>query len=200
VRRLYAFVRGALAALGLLFLIVTLTPIDFWWLMWLQGPRNDPRGDIMIVPGADIQDDATVGPTTYWRTVYAERIWHEGGWREVVVTGGGQLATGMRDFLIQYGVPATAIVLENGSTTTRQNALYTEKILHGAAGAKVLVTSDYHMYRAVRTFRRAGLDVQPRPIPDMIKRISSPLKRWQAFLDLCVETAKIGGYKIRGWA
>ena len=46
------------------------------------------------------------------------------------------------------------------------------------------MTSDYHMYRALRAFRKAGLDVQPRPIPDGRKRYSSWYKRWELAVDL----------------
>jgi len=199
VRRFYVVARGALAALGLLFLLVTFTPIDAWWIVKLEGPVNDPRGAILIVPGAEMQGDRIIGRDTYVRTVYAALIWREGGWRQVVVTGGGQLAPGMRDFLVQYGVPPSAILVENASTSTRENAIYTARLLRGAPGIKVLVTSDYHMYRAIRTFRRAGLDVQPRPIPDMLKGLTSWVNRWPVFLGLCRETTKIVWYKIRGW-
>ena len=63
----------------------------------------------------------------------------------------------------------------------------------------MLLTSDFHMYRAQRTFKKAGLDVLPRPFPDVRKRATSLLGRWEAFLDLTYETAKIVGYYVRGW-
>src|SRR5436305_11038038 len=125
-------VRGLLAALGLLLVLVTFTHIDLWWLMAMGGPWNDPKGDIMIVPGAEMQSDGMIGASTYWRTVYAARIWGEGGWREIVVTGGAQpggtVANGMRDFLIASGVPASAVVTETASTSTRENALFTTRL------------------------------------------------------------------------
>jgi uncharacterized SAM-binding protein YcdF (DUF218 family) len=203
VRRLYAIARGVLAALGLLVVLVTFTHLDLWWLLILRGPWNDPKGDIMIVPGAEMQSDGMIGPGTYWRSVYAVRFWREGGWKEIVVTGGGphseNVANGMREFLISSGVPASAIVMEAASTSTRENALFTARLLGRTGGRKVLVTSDYHMYRALRTFRRAGLDVEARPVPDMLKAIISPWNRWPMFLGLCKETAKIGWYRMHGW-
>jgi hypothetical protein len=48
-------------------------------------------------------------------------------------------------------------------------------------------------------FRRAGIDVLPRPIPDVVKRGTTWYGRWPAFLDLLEETAKIGYYYVRGW-
>ena len=65
-------------------------------------------------------------------------------------------------------------------------------------GRKVLLTSDYHMFRACRAFRKAGLEVAPRPFPDAGKRAANWLGRWPAFLDEVVETLKIGYYFVRG--
>jgi uncharacterized SAM-binding protein YcdF (DUF218 family) len=67
------------------------------------------------------------------------------------------------------------------------------------SGRKVLLTSDYHMYRAYWCFRRAGVDVIPRPVPEMLKRVSSWPTRWTAAIELSIETAKIVGYRFRGW-
>ena len=66
-------------------------------------------------------------------------------------------------------------------------------------GRKVLLTSDYHMFRAYRTFRKAGFEIAPRPFPDMLKLSSCWLCRWQAFVTLSDESAKIAYYYARGW-
>jgi hypothetical protein len=41
--------------------------------------------------------------------------------------------------------------------------------------------------------------VLPRPIPDVRKRSMSWNRRWDAFQELVIETAKIGYYYLRGW-
>jgi uncharacterized SAM-binding protein YcdF (DUF218 family) len=66
-------------------------------------------------------------------------------------------------------------------------------------GKKVLLTSDYHMFRAFRAFRKTGLQVEPRPFPDAYKRINKWNLRWPVFLDLCLEASKTGYYRMRGW-
>ena len=63
----------------------------------------------------------------------------------------------------------------------------------------MLLTGDYHMYRAWRAYRKAGLDVAPRPFPHVIKIASCRTCRWQLFVALCRETALIGYYRARGW-
>jgi uncharacterized SAM-binding protein YcdF (DUF218 family) len=96
-------------------------------------------------------------------------------------------------------VPESAILAEPRATSTRENALYTKELLQGGGGRLVLLTSDYHSYRATRTFRKVGLNVTTRPVPDVGKRATRVLNRWPGFVELCVETVKIGYYKMRGW-
>ena len=56
----------------------------------------------------------------------------------------------IRDYLISQGVPADEILIETQSRNTRENALYARSFLDALPGKKVLLTSDYHMYRAQR--------------------------------------------------
>ena len=202
-RRALRAVTLGLASLGLLFVLVTLTPLVSWWATALAGPWEDPRGDVLIVLGGSILENGVMGESSYWRGVYAVLTWREGGFRQVVLSGGGSegpaIVEPMRDFLECNGVPREAIRLETQSKSTRENALYTKALLAGVPGRKVLLTSDYHMFRAHRAFRKAGLDVLPRPYPDARKRASRWSGRWPAFLDLVMETVKIGYYYARGW-
>jgi uncharacterized SAM-binding protein YcdF (DUF218 family) len=202
-KRVLGAVRWLLAGLGLLLLVVTLTPLDSWWATALAGPWNDPPGDVLIVLGGSVLEDGLIGSSSYWRSVYAVRAWKEGGFRLIILSGGGasrtSAAESMRDFLVGQGVPLAAVQLETRSHSTRENALFAKPILEGMAGRKVLLTSDYHMFRASRVFRKAGIQVLPRPFPDARKRARTPLSRWSAFIDLCIETTKICVYYFRGW-
>jgi uncharacterized SAM-binding protein YcdF (DUF218 family) len=189
---------AALAALGLLMIVVTFTPLASWYARRLAGPWDDPRGEVLIVVAAERIDAGTLGLGSYWRSVYAARAWREGGFRRVVVAGAGA-APLMHDFLVGHGVPADVVTLEETSTSTRENALNVARLLAGTPGTKVLLTSDYHMFRARRAFRKAGLEVRPRPFPDAIKQCSRYTGRWPAFVGLVVESAKIVYYFWRGW-
>jgi len=204
VRKGARFIVGVLAAIGLLFVLVTFTPINFWWASHLAGAWNDPVGEILIVPGGD-SVQGSIGFSSYWRSVYAVRAWKEGGFRTVVVCGGGgtagqpSIAEQMRDFMVAEGIPASAVRVETESRSTHENAFKSKLLLDQLSGRKVLLTSDYHMFRAYRAFRKAGIDLQPRPFPDAIKQSMSRLNRWPVFLGLCMETGKIGYYFVRGW-
>jgi uncharacterized SAM-binding protein YcdF (DUF218 family) len=203
-RRTARWIVRSLAAIGFLFLLVTATPIDNWWIGRLAGPWNDPKGDVMVVLGSDSVRDV-IGWSSYWRSVYAVRAWREGGFREVLVSAGASgagevpVAQRMRDFMVSQGIPASAIHLETESHSTRENALKSKALLDNLPGRKVLLTSDYHMFRAYRAFRKAGVAIEPRPFPDAGKQIGSWMNRWPVFLGLCAETAKIGYYFAQGW-
>ena len=190
-----------LASIGLLYLLVTITPIDRWWIALLSDQWNEPRGDVLIVLGAESLGE-TIGFTSYLRSMYAAHAWRDGGFRQVVISGGsGQavipVARLMKDFLVCQGIPAEAIVIDIKAASTRENALYTAPLV--GPGRKVLLTSDIHMFRAWRVFRKAGVETIPSPFPDAGKRISFWTNRWTVFIDLCIETAKIGYYRARGW-
>ncbi len=57
---------------------------------------------------------------------------------------------------------AVELLLESGSLTTRQNALYTARLLRPRSVRRIgLVTCDYHMWRAGWLFRSQGFLVVP---------------------------------------
>ncbi len=185
------------AALGLTVLLATFSPFVAWYARTLAGPWNDPKGDTLIViSGASLggfPDENTV-----LRCIYAVRAYRQGGFRKIVISG-YRTSTHMRSYLIAEGVPPEVIITEEAAKSTRENALYVARLLANDSGSKVLMTSDYHMFRAVRAFRKAGLKVAPRPIPDALKRTGTWLRLWPAFVEEAAETAKIVYYALRGW-
>jgi uncharacterized SAM-binding protein YcdF (DUF218 family) len=192
------------AALGVLVTLVTVTPLVGWWATLLAGPWNDPDGDVLIVLAGSSDNDAIMGQSSYLRSTYALMAYKQGHFRELVVSGGGSagqsIAESMRDYLVCSGVPMGAIHVEPYARSTYENAAFTKPIVAALRGKKVLLTSDYHMARAFRTFRKAGVEVQPRPFPDVLKRSGGFQYRWGAFLDLGRETLALAYYVLRGWA
>jgi uncharacterized SAM-binding protein YcdF (DUF218 family) len=201
-KRLCQVLSWLFSALGLLVVVVTFTPLVSWWGGELAGPWEDAKGDVLIVLSGSPASDGIIGESSYLRAQYAVLAYRRDGFRAIVLSGGGQpipIATAMRDFMVCQRVPPGVIITETTSTSTRENGLYTWKLLASLPGKKVLLTSDYHMFRAYRAFRKLGLEVAPRPIPDARKRAARYRGRWPAFLDLLEETAKISYYYTHGW-
>lgn len=195
--RTRTWISRVLIAFGLLAVIVTAIPIDAWWAHAYSGPLELPRGDVLILLSAANDDEGFISYSSYWRARYAVIAWNTGTFKTIVVSGGGGPA--IRDLLIQQGVPESAILAEWASTSTRENGINTARLLQSLPGKKVLLTSDFHMFRAVHVFRKLGVQVTPAPAPDVIKLAKNPYMRIPAFETMVVETVKIIGYRARGW-
>jgi uncharacterized SAM-binding protein YcdF (DUF218 family) len=187
----------------MLVISVTATPLVTWWATKLAGTWNDPHGDILVVLAGSILDNGKTGGSSYWRAIYSLYAYNEGGFKEVIVSGAGvdtiAVAPFIRDLMICNGVPAGVIRIESRSNSTRENALNAKQLLNNSPGKKVLLTSDFHMYRAHRVFTKIGLQVEPAPFPDVRRRGGWWLSRWQCFQDLVWESVKIFVYSWRGW-
>ena len=64
-------------------------------------------------------------------------------------------AEAMRQYLVEKGIPSDHILQEDRSTTTRENIAYSKAIIEAREGRRytALVTSNYHVYRALRYAR-----------------------------------------------
>lgn len=194
----------ALMLAGALMAVVEFSPLTELWARALAGPWADPAGDVLIVLGSDTLNDHIIGESAYWRSVYALRTFRQGKFQRILISGGPKnsgpsVAEVMRDFLVGSGVPAALIETEIRSQSTRENALFVADLLRQVPGTKILLTSDYHMWRASRCFKKAGMSVLPRPIPDAVKQSGSWVGRWPAFWQLVEESVKILYYRARGW-
>ncbi len=141
------------------------------------GALAAPRGDVIVLLGGgvgggapDLSGTGAPSAETWVRIGTAVRLQRTLG-VPVIVSGGtvfpGKSAEApvIARILVDLGVPAGQVIPEAGSRDTRENARYTAEIARRAAYRNpVLVTSAYHMRRAVASFRRAGLEVSPCPV------------------------------------
>jgi uncharacterized SAM-binding protein YcdF (DUF218 family) len=97
----------------------------------------------------------------------------------------------MAEYAQAHGVPAQAILRERASHDTIENARFSVALLRNALGLKraprvVLVTSDYHLSRAVRLLQCAGADVLGEAVPlqlsDSERRARERSERWVSWL------------------
>jgi uncharacterized SAM-binding protein YcdF (DUF218 family) len=103
------------------------------------------------------------------RVLQAFRLYAGGKARRVLLSGGHVFASAdpaeadvMRDLLISWGVPKDAILVESDSGTTAENAARSAEIWRKEGfSTGLLVTSAFHMPRALAAFRKAGLPVEP---------------------------------------
>jgi uncharacterized SAM-binding protein YcdF (DUF218 family) len=64
-----------------------------------------------------------------------------------------------------FGIPRGRVMLEDRSRNTLENAILSKDLARPQPGERwLLVTSAYHMPRAIGIFRKAGFDVEPYPV------------------------------------
>lgn len=123
------------------------------------GAADYPRVEVDLTDASD-------------RVLHAARLYHAGKAPIIIATGGAirwlgsktPEASSISRLLQEWGVPASAIVIETGSLNTYQNAVNTKRLLdRRGLGNVLLVTSAMHMPRALATFRTAGIDAIPSP-------------------------------------
>jgi uncharacterized SAM-binding protein YcdF (DUF218 family) len=187
----------AFAAIGIVVVLVTVTPIDAWWAHAYAGPIEQPRGDVLILLSSAVDDQGLISFSSYWRARYALIAWQTGGFKKIVVTGGN--GPGILNFLIAEGVPPQDIVAEWQAKSTRENAINTAHLIQGMPGKKVLLTSDFHMYRSIRVFRKIGMEVTPMPAPDILRSSEHLSARFSDFETMVLESTKIVYYRLHGW-
>jgi uncharacterized SAM-binding protein YcdF (DUF218 family) len=187
-----------LAALGLIFLLVVFTPFVSWYATKLARPWSSYRGDILVVLSASEPNIGMMDASTYWRCFMAVLYYREHPYERIIVSGRDS-APGMRDFFVFNGIPADRIGVEDKSANTHENAVFTARMLAGATGHIVLLTSDSHMFRARRCFAKEGVAIAASSVPDVVKRAGDYSARPQLLIGEVRETASIVYYWYRGW-
>ncbi len=91
------------------------------------------------------------------------RLVHSGG--SGSVTPAPKESEMVRRHAAELGWPAERVIFEDRSRNTRENALFTKELMQPRTGERwLLVTSAWHMPRAVGIFRGAGFDVVAHPV------------------------------------
>ncbi len=130
------------------------------------------HADVIIVLGSGLRRDGRPGDALYRRSLRAAELYTEGFAPNVICTGGQtngyprSEADACREVLEANGVPAGAIMLDDHSRSTEENALNSREIM-AAQGWQdaVLVSDSFHMLRGQWIFESQGLMVYPNPVP-----------------------------------
>jgi uncharacterized SAM-binding protein YcdF (DUF218 family) len=109
-------------------------------------------------------------------------------------------------FVHEEGIAATRIILEERSRSTHENAVFAKELIQpGPAETWVLVTSAFHMPRAVASFRAVGWPVIPYPTDFKTDPRTDLRANFNLIEGLVTATtagkewAGLLGYRLRGW-
>ncbi len=149
----------ALLLLGALPLLA-LYGLGAWIERWGRVERATPAAAIVVF-GARVQPGGAPSTLLYFRSRHAFELWKRGFAPKIVCTGGvgdNPPAESIVEtaLLERWGVPASAILREERSTSTRENAQFAAALL--PHGAHVIAVSDpFHLLRCRRDLERVGL-------------------------------------------
>ena len=166
-------------------------------------------GGTVHIPTSQHRNSGLIDPSD--RILHALRLYRAERAPIVLCSGGGvdtPESPVMSRLLQEWGVPSEAILLEDQSLNTKENAQFSYSLLK-ARGIRhiLLVTSAIHMPRAATVFRKAGFEVSPAPadfhtgwsqnrglfdwLPDAtyLARSDSAVREWVGLLV----------YRLRGW-
>ncbi len=142
---------------------------------WESGQAGalNARADVGIVLGGfvDMEAMAPVGMVQFHRSgnrlTTALQFYHTGRIRYILISGGAGRLVGSapaeapvaKQFLLQAGVPDSAIWVEDLSRNTHENAVFSKQLLDKKQpGARCLIfTSAWHMRRALGCYQKAGI-------------------------------------------
>jgi uncharacterized SAM-binding protein YcdF (DUF218 family) len=151
---------------ALLYFVVFITAVHFAGMQDAIEPA-----DIIIVLGAGLREDGRPGPALTRRSRHAAALWHEGIAPLVLCTGGQSEyhprteAAACREILLAVGLPAEAILMEERSRSTEENAVHSKRLLDELDLSRVVLVSDsYHMLRAGWLFSVQGIDAFASPV------------------------------------
>ena len=184
--------RITLTATGVFF-IIAVFPVGDWALKPLEDrfpPQRPDHVDGVIMIGGDEHPNITAhrGQPSMLEAARRYLVFAELARRypqaQLVFSGGsGRLvsedatlkdAEVARQTLNQIGVPTERMIFEDRSRTTHENATFSADLIHPRPDQTwLLVTSAFHMPRAMACFRAAGWPVLPAPAGYMTSTVAS---------------------------
>ena len=121
--------------------------------------------DYIIIHGCGLINGEKMTKLLSNRVDKAIEIYNKCKVKPTIIPSGGQgedeklsEAQAMKNYLLENGIPDDSIILEDRSTTTKENLLFSKEIIDSREGKKktALVSSNYHIYRCLKYARELG--------------------------------------------
>jgi uncharacterized SAM-binding protein YcdF (DUF218 family) len=165
------------AAAALAAFLVVLVIVD----QYGYADRARPA-DAVVVLGSMVYAGGRLGPALERRAAHAAALYQRGLAPVVICSGGVGTyppaeAVVLCGRLAALGVPESALLREEQSRNTEQNAAFSAAIMRARGWRTAILASDgFHLYRATQMFERAGLIVYPSPA-DATSGALNPVER-----------------------
>jgi len=169
------------------------------------------QAEAIVVVAGGITNEASLSDWSLVRLQKGMELWHAKKAPLLVLSGGKQNpdffiseAEALAKEAMRFGIPQKAMLLEQTSRNTYEQAQRTSEILKQHQIKKiVLVTSRFHLPRAAAAFRKAGLETIPvAAIAKGEERMTHPFPSWGNALSVQLILNEYVGfvvYKFLGW-
>src|SRR5262245_14221034 len=187
-------------------LLLFYSPLVWWAADPLYVSEPARPADAIVVFGGGVGESGQAGGGYQERVVAAVDLYHAGYARAIVFSSGFRFvmreAEVMRDLAIANGVPPEAVLLEDRASNTHENVQFSDAILRKHGWRTILlVSSPYHMRRALLTWRASAPDVTvvPRPVLQSLFYAHERGATLTQVDGILKEYAAIALYWYRGW-
>ena len=209
-RRLYRVGRARVIRAGAMALIAYLgifyTPLVWAVARPLRVVEPAREADAVVVFAGGVGESGTAGGGYQERVRHAVDLYHAGYAPWLIFSSGYVFAFPetevMRDLAVNLGVPAESIILERRAASTLENVVNVRDILRQHAASEILlVSSPYHMRRAILTWRKQAPDIEvvATPVPASQYYAHGNGASLEHIRGIAWEYATLLVYRWRGW-
>ena len=209
-RRVYRVTRRrilkAVVIAGLAYLVVFRSPLVWWLAEPLRLAEPARPADAIVVFAGGVGESGKAGEGYQERVKHAIDLYRAGHAPRIIFSSGYTFvfheADVMRELAVAHGVPASAIVLETTAANTFQYVLHVSRMLEQEQRTSILlVSSPYHMRRAVLTFHKIAphLQVIPTPAPSNQFYAPEPGITLEQIHGILHEYVGLLSYWLKGW-
>lgn len=154
-----------LIALIAMYVIFTFSALFIYSQLYRLLPKNK-NCDFIIVHGAGLLNGETVSPLLAGRLNKGIEVFESSGRKAKIIVSGGQggdenisEAEAMKNYLLGKGISEHDIIMEDKSTTTLENMMFSKKIMDQMMSQYrvIFVTNDYHVFRTGTYAKQVGL-------------------------------------------
>ncbi|HJZ78048.1 MAG TPA: ElyC/SanA/YdcF family protein [Vicinamibacterales bacterium] len=178
-----------------------------WWLAEpLKVTAPPSKADAIVVFAGGVGESGRAGGGAQERLKQAIDL-YRAGYAPYLVLSSGYVysfheAEAMRALAVDQGVPASAIALEEHATNTYQNVRFVDDILRDHHWQRILlVSSPYHMRRALLVWRKQAPAITVIPTPATVSQFYDHTRgaTLEQVRGLAQEYVAIFAYWRRGW-
>jgi len=187
--------------------LATFTGFNKFYENLLIFSESSAPADVIIVLGGGVVPDLKILPWQAQERVRTAVDLYQAGYADQIIVSGGEVkgqgyteSQFLREYAESLGVPPENIIEENRSTSTYENAAYSQQVMQEQGWqTALLVTSSYHSQRACRVFKKQGVSLACIAAPIDPAYARNYFRKLNEFFSVTREYGAVVYYWIKGY-